>query len=54
MQNQFKAIKDEILPDLGVLWVIVLFVFVYWFAGTSLHVYDKPAFSAGRLQGSEA
>lgn len=35
MQNSFKAIKDDVLPELGFIWVITLFVVVSFVAGYS-------------------
>jgi oligosaccharide repeat unit polymerase len=35
VQNAFKAIKDDVLPELGVLWMITLFIVVHFAAGYS-------------------
>jgi oligosaccharide repeat unit polymerase len=35
MQNTFKAIKDDILPDIGILFVIPLFIMISYFSDIS-------------------
>ena len=43
MQNTFKAIKDDIIPDLSLLFVIAIFPCVSLLAHTSFQKWQRDA-----------